>query len=119
MGLARAGCGGPSRAQLSPAISEHMAHCEATGHAVQAPFQEGGPGEVFEFRLVPKVSQGWHPRKSSPSPEEDEGETCIICMESVPPDHALTSCGHHFHKSCLIRWKLVKLECPLCKHDLS
>ena len=42
---------------------------------------------------MPKVSQDWHPRKSSSSPEEDEGETCIICMESVPPDHALPSCG--------------------------
>ena len=43
----------------------NMAHYEATGHAVQAPFKDEGPDKVFEFRLVPKVSQSWHPRSGA------------------------------------------------------
>lgn len=93
----------------SPPPSLNMAHCEAMGHAVQAPFQEEGPCEVFEFRLVPKVSQSWHPRSGA-----RKGD---VPNESLTGDVCAT--GHHFHKSCLCRWKLAKPECPVCKAGLE
>jgi hypothetical protein len=107
----------------SPPPSLNMAHYEATGHAVQAPYQDEGPDEVFEFRLVPKVSQSWHPRsgarKDDVPNESLTDEVCAICMECVPARHSTTPCGHHFHTSCLCRWKLVKPECPVCKAGLE
>ena len=39
---------------------------------------------LHEYRLVPKVSQTWFPTEEV---QEDEGETCVICLSGVPADH--------------------------------
>ena len=102
--------------------SVDMAHYEATGHAVQKPFRGEGPDEVFEMRLVPKVSQNWHPGTRKDGGAIPDGglsdEMCVICMECLPIRHFTTACGHHFHNSCLSHWKLMKPECPVCKAEL-
>ena len=49
---------------------------------------------------------------------------CSICTEEVPLmcftynnpiDLFTTSCGHHFHKSCISRWCQTNNTCPNCR----
>eukprot|EP01029_Cantina_marsupialis_P015464 TRINITY_DN33935_c0_g1_i1.p1 TRINITY_DN33935_c0_g1~~TRINITY_DN33935_c0_g1_i1.p1 ORF type:complete len:682 (+),score=121.72 TRINITY_DN33935_c0_g1_i1:157-2202(+) len=44
---------------------------------------------------------------------------CSICITSVDMEHSgkymLTPCGHLFHKSCLLEWMNIRLECPTCR----
>jgi hypothetical protein len=56
---------------------------------------------------------------------------CAMCRSLIAPDRdiVITSCGHRFHSSCLMRWHTFSFErtrgkpecrCPLCrKHLLS
>jgi hypothetical protein len=49
--------------------------------------------------------------------KENNEITCSICLDSVSPYHMkLTSCGHPFHKSCLLRWG--KNSCPMCRNKI-
>ena len=49
---------------------------------------------------------------------------CSICTEELPfmcftynnpIDLFKTSCGHHFHKSCISRWCQTNNNCPICR----
>jgi len=47
---------------------------------------------------------------------------CAICLDTLNSNLELLdvpSCGHRFHKKCLIEWKLVKPTCPYCRRGLS
>jgi hypothetical protein len=46
---------------------------------------------------------------------------CSICLNDIDDDDALrqlSSCGHHFHRSCIDLWLLRRAECPLCKQSV-
>jgi hypothetical protein len=53
-----------------------------------------------------------------------ESMECSICTEELqlmcftynnPIDLFKTSCGHHFHKSCISRWCQTNNTCPNCR----
>ena len=48
-------------------------------------------------------------------------EKCPICMENLPKNAPKTTCGHRFHKKCLMGWcKTHPLEptCPNCREPI-
>ena len=50
---------------------------------------------------------------------EEEGETCVICFDTVEGDLITLDCNHVFHKECIDKLILstntINYECPLCK----
>lgn len=44
-------------------------------------------------------------------------DTCIVCMENyhVGEFKRELPCHHIFHKKCIDKWFVEKLDCPLCK----
>lgn len=57
---------------------------------------------------------------SSPPAVVPAGTECCICLDaSAANDHwQRISCGHAFHKRCLIEWLQRSRVCPLCRLDL-
>lgn len=52
---------------------------------------------------------------------EDMGD-CPICMNAIQLARGTgvmtTPCDHRFHRRCLERWMVVKMECPTCRRPL-
>lgn len=48
-------------------------------------------------------------------------EECCICMEYMKRSSSMKlSCGHYFHKKCLIKWgEQDKDTCPLCRQPMD
>ena len=42
-----------------------------------------------------------------------ELKTCAICLDDVK-NGFVTTCGHHFHESCIGRWMHKRRACPMC-----
>jgi hypothetical protein len=53
-----------------------------------------------------------------PSPSFD----CVICYSEIEVrnrrGYMLAPCDHLFHRECLEQWMEVKMECPICRHNL-
>ncbi|KAH0948988.1 hypothetical protein HN011_005981 [Eciton burchellii] len=46
--------------------------------------------------------------------------SCPICQECIPLDGLFsTSCGHLFHRHCLISWLERSTTCPKCRKQLA
>jgi len=47
---------------------------------------------------------------------------CVICYNDIDTsdrtEYMIAPCNHIFHKDCLIQWMEVKMECPICRHNL-
>ena len=48
----------------------------------------------------------------------EEETVCTICQESITHATQLT-CGHAFHKLCLMDWCEKSIECPLCRKPIE
>jgi hypothetical protein len=44
---------------------------------------------------------------------------CSICFYPVISDKYVTECEHTFHQSCLRKWNLQRLSCPLCNGKIT
>jgi len=45
-----------------------------------------------------------------------EEEMCGVCLGELRGSGIKTSCGHRFHKKCLLKWKKTgKTTCPFCR----
>ena len=100
--------------EVLPKRTLNIRHYEPTGYdIIGSPL--GEIPRIYEFRLVPKVSQGWFPVEAEAA---EAAETCAICLSGVPADHFETSCGHHFHHACMQRWMAEKAVCPMCMANL-
>lgn len=53
-----------------------------------------------------------------------KNEQCSICMDHVRVIESnnqmeqISSCGHMFHKSCLLAWREKNQTCPLCRSPI-
>lgn len=51
-------------------------------------------------------------------------DPCVICLDEWVEGARVIglSCGHHFHKACVLQWALKKRRgspvCPTCKQDM-
>eukprot|EP00977_Amphora_coffeiformis_P006462 scaffold1380_cov161-Amphora_coffeaeformis.AAC.11 len=47
---------------------------------------------------------------------------CCICYDAIDirdrQGYMLAPCDHLFHRSCLVQWMEVKMECPICRSEL-
>lgn len=49
-----------------------------------------------------------------------EDFSCVICAdEDRPTVIAKLSCGHVFHRDCIVEWGKYKKECPLCRTPIE
>lgn len=53
--------------------------------------------------------------------KKKENIECQICYEFINnnDDIIITPCFHCFHRRCLEKWMSIKLNCPLCRKDIS
>lgn len=40
---------------------------------------------------------------------------CPICFESLGKDKHVLTCGHTFHKKCMMSWYIESDVCPICR----
>lgn len=46
-------------------------------------------------------------------------EECPVCFaEHFANKGRETKCGHRFCKDCLLQWRKISGECPVCRQDL-
>jgi hypothetical protein len=51
---------------------------------------------------------------------DDSQNICPICLDAMNVlPHVQTRCCHDFHISCLNKWKETKMECPVCRADIT
>lgn len=50
-------------------------------------------------------------------------ESCSICIEDFVDDHEnlikIKSCGHVYHKKCILKWLNVGDTCPNCQIKIT
>ena len=48
-------------------------------------------------------------------------EDCAVCLEKVSDSDSKTSCGHCFHRPCLMTWFVTSrtTTCPMCRSKLE
>ena len=44
---------------------------------------------------------------------------CLICLEDMYDELKATSCGHVFHKKCILAWLNISNNCPTCSHNIE
>ena len=58
--------------------------------------------------------------KDNDSDNEEEEETCGICLDEIPEsDIGVTDCGHLFCHECIKTVVIQKHECPYCRKKLN
>lgn len=53
--------------------------------------------------------------------EDDINEQCIICINMIQLKETIRvlKCKHKFHKSCIDRWLMSRLQCPICRQNVA
>lgn len=53
--------------------------------------------------------------------EEDTTEQCIICINTIQLNETIRvlRCKHKFHKSCIDKWLISHLQCPICRQNVT
>lgn len=44
--------------------------------------------------------------------------SCVICCEPMTAGLSAISCGHVFHRDCIMRWFPINPSCPTCKVEV-
>lgn len=77
--------------------------------------------EAFQIRYIVSYDSrkplGSYFLRKSWLPEGQFPESCVICLEDLPPDSKvrLLPCGHVFHHPCIDNWLRVRdVRCPIC-----
>ncbi|MCO5609392.1 hypothetical protein L7F22_063618 [Adiantum nelumboides] len=68
-----------------------------------------------------KVSASAATNNSSEECTNDEQDTCPTCLEgydNANPKRS-TTCGHHFHLPCILRWMERCTRCPICRKNVN
>ena len=69
--------------------------------------------------VTPTTTQETH---TIPRPVHRPTLDCCICYDAIDirdrQAYMLAPCDHLFHRSCLVQWMEVKMECPICRSEL-
>ena len=49
----------------------------------------------------------------------NEIEECSICKQRLISNVVTLSCGHTYHRECILMWSNIKLDCPLCRRNFT
>ena len=49
----------------------------------------------------------------------NEIEECSICKQPLISNVVTLSCGHTYHRECILMWSNRKLDCPLCRRNFT
>lgn len=66
------------------------------------------------YMFVRFITHYWKPKTG----KFDEG-SCAICYVSPQIEKAFSPCGHTFCFACLVKWCIIKNECPTCKDQIN
>ncbi len=104
-------------------------------HALQAaqarPICEGGLSHYF----IAEASRRWQLERSRDSREASidsalqavaslhvvcAGQTgeCVVCMDEISSKRVTLTCGHSFHKTCIVSWLQINWSCPCCRDQV-
>lgn len=55
------------------------------------------------------------------SVKEPVEEICCICQDSflIGSQKRTLKCNHFFHDTCIEKWLVTKIKCPLCSKDIA
>jgi hypothetical protein len=51
--------------------------------------------------------------------EEDRGEKCTICLDSLGKEGRILECDHKFHVKCIDNWLDGNKTCPNCRNIIN
>ncbi|CAK9313861.1 unnamed protein product [Citrullus colocynthis] len=76
------------------------------------PVRKAAPASVME-RLMKEKYDG--------NGREETGDQCSVCYEDLHGEKELAriSCGHVYHKPCILKWLKINNSCPLCRRELE
>lgn len=91
---------------------EMAAACEAVGFAAPASAAAGSASDIPVRSTAHTDAQ----HEAYVPAGETFGE-CAICMDIIHLDHArmALSCGHLFHKACILGWLRQEAACAICR----
>ena len=46
-------------------------------------------------------------------------DNCIICFETLNKNYLSLSCNHKYHPKCIKKWIKEKVNCPICRKNLT
>ena len=44
---------------------------------------------------------------------------CSICLKKFKNDNITLPCNHNYHEKCITLWLNEKMNCPLCRTNIS
>lgn len=44
---------------------------------------------------------------------------CIICLDDVETEWITLECRHQYHKKCIQAWTRIRMNCPICIHQIT
>ncbi len=59
------------------------------------------------------------PQPPPPPPTNTNYTDCVICFNRLDCHISTTTCGHHYHKSCIEKWLQRSNTCPCCRFEIS
>lgn len=64
------------------------------------------------------VKQWKQPIQNQIKVQKNYGE-CLICLDDMYDGLWATSCGHLFHKKCILAWLSIRKICPTCSYNIE
>ena len=52
-------------------------------------------------------------------PVDFDEDNCIICFETLNKNYLSLSCAHKYHPKCIKKWIKEKVNCPICRKNLT
>jgi hypothetical protein len=126
-------CAGTARRRIAPQTDETMRRLfGALRDSTAKPICEGGLAHYFISEAHRRADMIMHPRPRAASSlsipsvfdafaaaSRKEGSPvrgdCPVCMEDASCDSIALSCGHAFHKRCIMVWLQMNSSCPCCR----
>ncbi|KAF9484620.1 hypothetical protein BDN70DRAFT_903599 [Pholiota conissans] len=79
--------------------------------------------KLEDFSSIPELTQREEQKvddvDTTADAEEEEGENCSICLQSLVDRTVIPKCSHEFCFECLLVWTEQSRRCPLCTQAIG